>query len=77
VTDIAPNGPGAGLFAEDQTDVIVEVLRPLPKRTIRSEADLLGVIGGLKGGDYISLRVQSLNERSIPLRVMNVRIGGG
>ena len=78
ITDVAPNGPAAGLFdSTAPTDVIVEVLRPLPKRRIETEADLVEVLEKLKGGDYISLRVQSLRDGSIPLRVVNVRIGGG
>jgi serine protease Do len=78
VTDVAPNGPTVGLLdATQPTDVIVEVLRPLPKRRVETEADLVNVVEKLKAGDYISLRVQSLRDGSIPLRVVNVRIGGG
>ena len=78
VTDVSPNGPAAALLDQSApTDVIVEVLRPLPKRKIETEADLVDVLDDLKGGDYISLRVQSLRDGSIPLRVVNIRVRGG
>jgi serine protease Do len=77
VTDLASNGPAAGLLDSRGTDVIVEVLRPLPKRAIRTEADLVEIVEDLEPGEYLSLRVQSLQEGASPLRVVNVRIGGG
>ena len=77
VVEVSPNGPAAGLMdGSGQTDVIVEVLAPGPRRTIKSAADLTSVISRLKAGDYVSLYVQSLDPRAAPLRVVNVRIGG-
>jgi serine protease Do len=75
--EVSPNGPAAGLLdGAGQTDVIVDVLAPGPRRAIRSAADLTAVISRLKAGDYVSLYVQSLDPRAAQLRVVNIRIGG-
>jgi serine protease Do len=77
VVEVSPNGPAAGLLDGDgQTDVIVEVLAPGPRKAIKSPADLTAVINRLKPGDYVSLYVHSLLPGAAPLRVVNVRIGG-
>jgi serine protease Do len=77
VVEVSPNGPAAGLLDPlTQSDVIVEVLAPGPRRKITSPADLTAVINRLKPGDYVSLYVQSLAAGAAPLRVVNIRIGG-
>ena len=77
VTEVSPNGPAAGLLdALGQTDVIVEILAPGSRRPVRTPEDLTNAISRLKAGDYISLYVQSLDPRAVPLRVVNIRIGG-
>jgi serine protease Do len=77
VVEVSPNGPAAGLLdGAQQSDVIVEVLSPGPRRAIKSAADLTNVINRLKTGDYVSLYVHSLVPGAAPLRVVNIRIGG-
>ena len=77
VMEVLPNGPAAGLLDNGgQTDVIVEILAPGNRRPVRTPDELVNAISGLKAGDYISLYVQSLDPRSVSLRVVNVRIGG-
>jgi serine protease Do len=77
VVEVSPNGPAAGLLdGSQQTDVIVEVLSPGPRKAIKSPADLTSVINRLKPGEYVSLYVHSLVPGAAPLRVVNIRIGG-
>ena len=73
VTDIVPLGASYQKLGPD--DVILEVLYPAPRRSIKSPADLQGVLRGLKTGDYISLNVHSLAQGGSD-RVVNIRIGG-
>ncbi|MDO8502122.1 MAG: trypsin-like peptidase domain-containing protein [Gemmatimonadaceae bacterium] len=73
VTDVVPLGPSYNKLIEH--DVIFELLYPAPRRAIRTPADLLGVLKGLKNGDYISLNVHSLIQGGGD-RVVNIRIGG-
>jgi len=73
VADVAQDGASADkLFA---SDIILEVLYPTPKRTVKGVNDLQSTIAGLKDGDYISLLVMSIGQRS-NTRVVNIRVGG-
>ena len=72
VSDVTPAGPAdEKLF---RNDVITEVLYPT-RRAINNPADLQSVLNGLKDGDYISLRVYSLEDRTHAPRIVNIQIG--
>jgi serine protease Do len=73
VSDVIPGGP-----AEDKlykNDVITEVLYPAPARAINTPADLQQVLGRLKNGEYVSLRVFSLADASHSPRIVNLQVG--
>jgi len=72
VSDVIPGGP-----AEDKlyrNDVITEVLYPAPARAINTPGDLQQALGRLKDGDYLSLRVFSLQESTHAPRVVNLQV---
>jgi serine protease Do len=72
VTDVIPGGP-----AEDKlfrNDVITQVLYPAPARAINSPTDLQQELSRLKNGDYISLRVFSLQDPTHAPRIVNLQI---
>jgi serine protease Do len=72
VTDVIPGGP-----AEDKlfrNDVITDVLYPAPAHAINSPADLQQELSRLKNGDYLSLRVFSLQDPTHATRVVNLQI---
>jgi len=74
VSEVAANGPARDKIAAG-SDVLLEVLYPTPRRSIRSVNDLQTVVSGLKDGDYVSLLVQSMDPR-VGRRVVNIRVGG-
>jgi serine protease Do len=74
VTDVAPDGASADKLLGG-SDVILEVLYPTPKKTVKSVDDLQSAISGLKDGDYVSLLVLSMAPGA-GTRVVNIRIGG-
>ncbi len=77
VTEVYPNGPAAGLLdGAQQSDVIVEILAPGTRRSVKSLDDLASAVSRLKAGDYVSLYVHSLASGAAPLRVVNIRVGG-
>jgi serine protease Do len=72
VTDVIPGGP-----AEDKlykNDVITQVLYPAPARAINTPSDLQQVLGRLKNGDYVSLKVFSLAENTHSARIVNLQL---
>jgi serine protease Do len=73
VTEVSRTGPARGLLAPG-SDVITEVLYP-QKRKVRTMDDLQGVLGGLKSGDVVSLRVVGTAEPLVGARVVNLRVG--
>ena len=72
VSDVIPGGP-----AEDKLfkyDVITEVLYPAPARIINTTGDLQQALGRLKNGDYVSLRVFSLQGETRDPRIVNLQV---
>ncbi len=73
VGEVSQDGPARDkLFAGG--DVVLEVLYPTPKRTIKSVDDLQAVVSKLKAGDYISLLVFAAGPGG-GNRVVNLQIG--
>ena len=73
VSDVIPGGP-----AEDKlfkNDVITEVLYPGQPRSINTPADLQQVLGRLKNGEYVSLKVFSLADATHAPRIVNLQVG--
>jgi serine protease Do len=73
VSDVTPAGPADEKLYRN--DVITEVLFPEPRRAINNPADLQQVLGRLKDGNYISLRVYSLADPQHLSRIVNIQIG--
>jgi serine protease Do len=73
VSDVTPGG------AADQKlfphDVITDVLFPAPRRTVSTPAELQQVLSRLKDGDYVSLSVYSLDDRTHAPRIVNLQLG--
>ena len=72
VSDVIPGGP-----SEDKLfryDVITELLYPAPSRTINTTGDLQQALGRLKNGDYVSLKVFSLQGATRDPRIVNLQI---
>jgi serine protease Do len=72
VSDVIPGGP-----AEDKlfrNDVITEVLFPPPARAINTTSDLQQALGRLKDGEYLSLKVFSLQDPEKATRIVNLQI---
>ena len=63
-----------------RTDVIAEVLRPAPRRAVKTVADLERALSRVRDGDIVSLYVYNIGARrdgSEPQgRVVNLRVGG-
>src|SRR3954468_16669256 len=60
VSDVIPGGPSEDKLFKN--DVITDVLFPAPARAINTPADLQQALSRLKNGDYLSLRVFSLQD---------------
>jgi serine protease Do len=73
VVDVTPGGPSYTKLAENG-DVILEVVYPTPRRTVRNAVDLQQALAGMKPGEFVSLNVYNLTAKSA--RVVNLRIGG-
>jgi serine protease Do len=71
VVNIDPNGPARQKLL--QNDVLVAVVNPQPRRTLRSAQDLQQVLSNVKEGSYLSLMVYNLELEQT--RMVNVRIG--
>jgi serine protease Do len=79
VREVNLDGPAnQQLFA--RTDVIAEVLRPAPRRAVKTVADLERALSRVRDGDIVSLYVYNIGGRrdgSDPQgRVVNLRVGG-
>jgi serine protease Do len=79
VREVDLDGPAnQQLFA--RTDVIAEVLRPAPRRAVKTVADLERALSRVRDGDIVSLYVYNIGGRrdgSDPQgRVVNLRVGG-
>jgi serine protease Do len=73
ITDVSRSGPSFRLL-QAGSDVITDVNFPV-KRKVRTAAELQSVLGSLKDGDVVSLRVYGTAEPLIGVRVVNVRVG--
>ncbi len=74
VAEVAQDGVSAEKL-EAGSDILLEVLYPLPKRSIKNVADLQAVVSGLKDGGYVSFLVMSLRQGGAT-RVVNLKVGG-
>jgi S1-C subfamily serine protease len=79
VREVDLDGPAnQQLFA--RTDVIAEVLRPAPRRAVKTVADLERALARARDGEIVSLYVYNIGGRrdgSEPQgRVVNLRVGG-
>jgi serine protease Do len=79
VREVNLDGPAnQQLFA--RTDVIAEVLRPAPRRAVKTVADLERALSRVRDGEIVSLYVYNIGGRrdgSEPQgRVVNLRVGG-
>ena len=72
VTSVSTNGPAYQRLVQG-TDVIVGVVNPEPRRTIRTAADLERALGKLGEGDFVSLLVYDIRGKQT--RVVNLMIG--
>ena len=77
VATFTTNASGNYLFDKlaAGSDIVLEVLYPTPRRTVKTVNDLQSVLSGLKDGDYVSLLVQNMDPR-VGQRVVNIRVGG-
>jgi len=73
VSDVTPGGPADQKLARN--DVITDVLFPAPKRAVNTPAELQQVLSRLKNGDYVSLSVYSLDDRTHAPRIVNLQLG--
>ena len=79
VREVDLDGPAnQQLFA--RTDVIAEVLRPSPRRAVKTVADLERALSRVRDGDIVSLYVYNIGGRRDGTepqgRVVNLRVGG-
>jgi serine protease Do len=79
VREVNLDGPAnQQLFA--RTDVIAEVLRPAPRRAVKTVADLERALSRVRDGDIVSLYVYNIGGRrdggDPQGRVVNLRVGG-
>ena len=79
VREVDLDGPAnQQLFA--RTDVIAEVLRPAPRRAVKTVADLERALSRVRDGDIVSLYVYNIGGRRDGTepqgRVVNLRVGG-
>jgi serine protease Do len=76
ITDVDDAGPAHNKLA--QTDIIVAVLYPEPRRPIHTVADLQTALEHEKTGDYVTLLVYQVDPRGQAggQRVVSLRIGG-
>jgi serine protease Do len=73
VGEVSQDGPARDKLLPG-ADVILEVLYPTPKKSIKSVADLQSIVSSLKTGDYISLLVFTPGPGG-GNRVVNLRVG--
>ncbi len=71
VVDVDPSGLARQrLFPND---VLVSVVNPQPRRTLRSAQDLQQVLANAKDGSYVSFMVYNLDANNS--RIVNLRVG--
>ncbi|HUR00627.1 MAG TPA: trypsin-like peptidase domain-containing protein [Gemmatimonadaceae bacterium] len=73
VSDVTAGGPADEKLARN--DVITEVIYPGPRRAINTTADLQQILNRLRPGDYVSLSVFSLADRTHAPRIVNLQLG--
>jgi hypothetical protein len=71
VVSTDPDGPSRNRLFED--DILVEVMNPNLRRTLRTPADLAQVLSRVENGGYLSLLVYNAGSQST--RVVNLRVG--
>jgi serine protease Do len=76
VKDVRRGGPAEGKLLPG--DVITDVIHPEPKTAARTVAELQGVLGKLKSGDYVGLQIsrQSDGQGNRSTAVVNLQLGG-
>jgi len=72
VSDVNVTGPAYRKLFADQT-ILVDVLNPGPKRSLRSAADLEGVLSRLKRGDLVSFNVYDIRQQSTNVVTVQVQ----
>ena len=79
VSEVDIDGP-ANQQLFPRTDVIAEVLRPAPRRAVKTVADLERALSRVPDGDIVSLYVYNIGGRRDGAepqgRVVNLRVGG-
>ena len=73
VVDVTPGGPSYTKLVENG-DVILEVVYPTPRRSVRNAVDLQQALANIKAGEFVSLNVYNMGTKQS--RVVNLRIGG-
>ena len=75
VKDVRRGGPAEGKLAPG--DVITDVIHPGPKTATHTVADLQGVLGKLRTGDYVGLLIsrQADEQGNRSTAVVNLRLG--
>ena len=72
VSDVSVSGPAYQKLFADQT-ILLDVINPGPRRTLRSPGDLDAVLSGLKSGDLISFLVYDIGTRG-STRVVTLQV---
>ena len=73
VSDVSVTGPSYNKLRSDGT-ILLEVLNPGPRRSLRSPADLDAVLSSAKPGDLISLMVYEMSQQGGLTRVVTVKV---
>lgn len=75
VSDVRRGGPAEGQLVPG--DIITAVIHPNPRVTTHTVADLQGVLGKLKSGDYVGLEIsrQTDDQGHRSTAVVNLRLG--
>jgi len=71
VTEVSATGPAAQKLLE-RSDILLEVVYPAPRRTLRTVADLQRVLERLQPGQVVSLSVYNAQQGAT--RIVNVRV---
>jgi serine protease Do len=78
VKDVERGGPAEGKLLGSNRDIITDVIHPEPRTPVHSVADLQRVLGKLKDGDIVGLKIsrQTTAQGDRATFVVNVRVGG-
>ncbi len=71
VVEVDPNGPSRDRLL--QSDIIVSVINPGPRKRLLTSADLREVLSSVKDGSYLSLTVYNMQLQQ--RRIVNIRVG--